>query len=142
MAACPVAFLGLFLIVMRRREKMLGDVAGLRSRRARNVAKKRLARAKHLLGGDDREAFYTEVSRALWGYSADKLGIPQAGLALDTICEGLRRKGAPGESVSELARIIEQCDFARFAPDPDHRGMEEVYARAEKLILSLEGAFR
>ncbi len=142
MVACPVAFLGLFLVVMRRREKMLGDVAGLRSRRARNVARKRLARAKHLLGGDDTEAFYTEVSRALWGYSADKLGIPQADLALDAICAGLARKGAGEESVSEFSRIIGQCDFARFAPDPDHRGMEDFYARAEKLILALEGAFR
>jgi hypothetical protein len=142
MAASPVAFLGLFLIVVRRREKMLGDVTGLRSRRARNVARKRLARAKHLLGGDDREAFYTEVSRALWGYSADKLGIPQADLAVGAISAGLTRRGARGESVAELSRIIEVCDFARFAPDPEHRGMEEVYGRAEKLILELEGALR
>ena len=32
--------------------------------------------------------------------------------------------------------------FQRFAPDPDHRGMEEVYARAEKLILELEETLR
>ncbi|HLF13898.1 MAG TPA: BatD family protein [Bacteroidota bacterium] len=142
MAAGPVLFLGLFLVVVSRREKVLGDVAGLRSRRARNVAKKRLARAKHLLPGSDREAFYTEVSKALWGYGADRLGMAQSGLALDAICAGLAQRGAREDSAAELSRIIGQCDFARFAPDPDHRGMEEVYARAEKLILELEGTLR
>jgi hypothetical protein len=140
MAACPVAFLGLFLVIVRRREAMLGDVAGLRSRRARNVAKKRLAHAKHLLSTHDREAFYT--SRAIWGYSADKLGIPPAGLALEAVCAGLGGRGAGEESVAELSRLVGQCDFARFAPDPEHRGMEEMYARAEKLILALEEALR
>jgi hypothetical protein len=142
MAACPVALLGLFLLVVRRREAMLGDVAGLRSRKARNIARKRLAHAKHLLSAHDREAFYTEVSRALWGYSADKLGISPAGLALEAVCAGLIGRGAGDEQVVELSALLNQCDFARFAPDPEHHGMEEMYGSAEKLILSLEEALR
>jgi len=142
MAAGPAAFLGLFLLVVRRREAMLGDVAGLRSRKARNVAKKRLARAKHLLSALDKEAFYTEVSRALWGYCADKLGIAPAGLALEAVCEGLTGRGATAEQAAELSRLLNQCDFARFAPDPEHRGMEEMYGHAETLILNLEEALR
>lgn len=142
MAAAPALFLGLFLVVVRRREAMLGDVAGLRSRRARNVARKRLAHAKRLLASNDGEAFYTEVSRALWGYGADKLGIPPAGLALEAVCAGLSKRGASDASIAELSGLVSQCDFARFAPDSGHRGMEEMYERAEKLILGLEETLR
>jgi hypothetical protein len=142
MAASPALFLGLFLVVAGRRERMLGDVAGLRSRRARAVAKKRLGRAKHLLAGSDTAAFYAEVSQALRGYAADKLGIAQAELSLDSIRSGLAAKGAADGTVADISKILEECDFARFAPPADHRGMEDVFARAEKLILALEEVLR
>ncbi len=142
MAASPVAFFALFLVVMRRRERVLGDVAGLRARKARNIARRRLAKAKELLSSGDSEAFHTEVSKALWGYCADKLGFTQADLGLDAICGGLGARGAKPESVSALSAIISRCDFARFAPDQDHRGMGETYSGAEKLIQDLEQELR
>jgi len=138
-AASPVICFGLFLLIIRRREKIMGDVAGLRSRKARNVAKKRLAKAKHLLQGDNREEYYAEVSKALWGYCADKLGIPPAELSLENIRDGLTGRGADPETVTEVGAILGQCDFARFAPASDHRGMQDVYARSEQTILQLEG---
>jgi len=141
-AASPVACFALFLLILRRREKVLGDVAGLRARKARSVAKKRLARARQLVKGEDREAYYTEVSKALWGYCADKLGMPPSELSLENIREGLTSRGTDPDVVAEVGAILAQCDFARFAPAAGTRGMEELYARAETLILRMEGGGR
>ncbi len=141
-AAGPVVCFALFLLIIRRREKILGDVAGLRSRKARNVAKKRLARAKQLLSGGNGEEFYTEVSKALWGYCADKLGMPPSELSLESIRDGLAARDAGQEVLAEVGDILAHCDYARFAPASDHRGMEEIFERSEKVILRLEGGLR
>jgi len=132
-----LAFVG-FVFYARRREKVLGDVVGLKNRRARKMAQQRLAIARKLLHTKKKEEFYTEISRALWGYIGDKLGIPPADLSTDSIRSALTERHVPEESLTKFLSTIEQCEFARFAPSADSFQLETVYSETLDLISRLE----
>ena len=122
---------------------MLGDVVTVRNRKARKMAQRRLVEARKLLREKKKEEFYFEVSRALWGYVADKLGLPPAELSLGGVCSLLQSRGASNEVVSKLTSTIEQCEFARFAPssmDGDDR--LACLQRAREAINELEQVLR
>jgi hypothetical protein len=142
LAFSPVAaFIG-FIIVTRRRQKMLGNVALLRNRKARAMAKRRLQTASKYLAAKQKEEFYAEVSRALYGYIGDKLGIPPADCSIETVRRELEQRQLPAELIAKLTGTIEQCEFARFAPATDATGMDTVYAEAVSLISDIEDRIR
>ncbi len=132
-----IAFIG-FVLYARRREKVLGDVRTLRNRRARKVAQRRLAEAKKFLAARKREEFYTEVSRALWGFVGDKLGLPPAELSLDVVRTTLETRGVFPEVILKFSATIEQCEFARFAPSSESTQMDSVYSESVVLIATIE----
>ncbi|MBI1804257.1 MAG: protein BatD [Ignavibacteriae bacterium] len=143
-----LGFVG-FIFYARKREKVLRDVAGLRNKKARKMAQRRLVQAKHFLDQkkkvDDstrREEFYAEISRALWGYVGDKLGIPPADLSLDGVKDSLAVRQVPPDAVSKLSSTIEQCEFARFAPSTDSLQMESIYNESIELISTIEDHIR
>ena len=88
----PVAAVAGTAAVRRHRDRIEGDVAYARVRRARRMARKRLARAKGLAAGDPR-GFYAEVAGALQGFLADKLNVAEAGLVREE-AGGLARRSA------------------------------------------------
>ncbi len=136
-----VAFFG-FLVYVRRRERVMGNVVMLRNRKARKIALRRLDAAKKFLDGKMREEFYAEISRALWGYIGDKLGIPPADLSIEGVSTTLRGRSVPEDSVARLAATIERCEFERFAPSADSARMDDVYHGAVDLISSIEDHLR
>ncbi len=142
LTAAPIAAFVGFIFYQRRRERILGDVAGLRHRKARKMAQKRLVAAKGFLTEKKKEEFYAEVSRALWGYVGDKLGIPPAELSLETIRGALEGRGAASDVSEALSRTLEQCEFARFAPAGESTGMDTMYQQAVELISHIEGQLR
>ncbi|MFI5251811.1 MAG: BatD family protein [Bacteroidota bacterium] len=131
-----------FVFYMRRREKFLGDVRLVRNRKARKIAQRRLEESKKFLHAQKKEDFYASISKALWGYASDKLGIPAAELTLEHIQLKLQQRGISAELVSKLGTTIEQCDFARFAPSQDSQKMDEIYSETVNLISSIEEQIR
>lgn len=136
-----IAFIG-FIAFVRKREQMLGDVVALRTRKARKMAQRRLAEAEKHLKSSQKEQFYAEISRALWGYTADKLGILPAELSTDTVKTALETKGVSPENIQKLLSTIEQCDFARFAPTTDATQMDSVYKQTVDLISTIESELK
>lgn len=142
LAASPVfAFVG-FVLFMRKRERVLSDVLAVRNRKARKIAQQRLSSAKTYLNAKKREDFYNEVSRALWGYVSDKLGIPPADLTIDSIRASLEQKGVQVDTINKLSSTFEQCEYARFAPSADSTEMDTMYNEAALLISTIEDHVR
>ena len=56
------------------------------------------------------------MSAALWGYIADKCGIEQSKLSMDTVSEAMKAKNVPDDLVAEFVDTLNSCEFARFAP--------------------------
>ncbi len=97
-------------------DRLEGDVAYARGRRAARVARKRLAQARSLLSGDDVRGFYAEVESALRGFLADKLNVAEAGFMSETAEFALLERGVALDTVREYLECLGACDRARFAP--------------------------
>ena len=136
-----IAFTG-FLVYLKRREKILGNVTLVRNRKAQKIARKRLADAKKFLDEKKKEEFYSEISRALWGYIADKLGIPPSDLSIDLVRSSLEDRKIDGEMITRFITTIEMCEFVRFAPATDSVQMDQVYKETVELISMIEEQLR
>ena len=110
-----VALLGA-LGLRRHWDRLEGDVAYARGRRAGRVAKKRLSHARAVMSQADARAFYAEVERALRGFLADKLNVAEAGFMSRVAEAELGRRGVPTVATQEYFACLGECDRARFAP--------------------------
>jgi hypothetical protein len=134
----PLLVIGAVLY-QRQRQRLRQDVRYARLRRAHKTARKRLARAKKLMKGQDSKEFYGEVARAITGYLADKINVPAAGLRLEEMTRELERRGADQQTVDRLNRCWAECDLGRFAPVAGApEAMVNLLAEAEEFIVSLE----
>lgn len=124
--------------VRRHNDRLEGDVAYARGRRAGRVARKRLQKARSLKDGDSKE-FYAEVGRALRGFMADKLNVAELGFLAHEVAAELGRRGVRAEVVQEYGDCIDTCDRHRFAPlGSGGEGHEAMLARAASAITRLE----
>ena len=133
-----VALLGA-LGLRRHWDRLEGDVAYARGRRAGRVAKKRLGQARRVMSGGDARAFYAEVERALRGFLADKLNVAEAGFMSEFAEAELRRCGVPVVATKKYFGCLGECDRARFAP-PSSSAEErsEFFDRAVDAMTSVQ----
>lgn len=127
----------------RHQDRLAGDVAYARGRRAGRVARKRLARARGLADSDDARAFYAEVARALRGLVADRLNLAEAGLTTAELEAALSPTGIDDTLRRELVACLEACDRQRFAPpsaDPEERS--RLLDRAADVMSALDRGVR
>ena len=121
------------------REKLNSDIGYARQRRAHKSAKKRLKGAKKLISVKRSKEFYSEVARALLQYVGDKLNLPAYGLTKDQIESELSERGYKKEKIDNLVKVLELCDFARFAPGSStEEEMKRFLSQAEEAIVKLE----
>ncbi len=132
------AFIGL-VIYRRKSLKESADIVSFRSRRAMKIAGKRLKQAKSLLAGANADEFYTEISRALWTYVADKLSIDRSALSIDTVTETLTEKHLDAVLVARIKDCLENCEFARYAPASSQQvEKQKMYDSASSIIVEIE----
>ncbi len=79
-----------------------------------------------------------EVSRALWGYISNKYHIPLAQLSVETVEMTLSEKRIAQQTIENLVKTLQQCEFLRFAPGDSAANMQEMYKEALAFILENE----
>ena len=131
-------FFVILLFVMKNREQQKLDTAANRNRKADKVARGRLKSAAQFLKAKDQEKFYVEMSQALWGYIADKLGIERSKLSMDTVNETMKAKNVPDELTQQFVDTLNSCEFARFAPGSAEAKMDDLYQRGIDVISKAE----
>ena len=132
-----ILFLVLLFIVKRRR-RIRQDVVLVRNKKATKVAKERLKKARKFLVEKDQTHFYEEMSQALWGYIADKLGLERSVLSMDTVKEAMMGKGVDEALANEFVDTLNSFEFARFAPGDAASKMEGLYEKGMDLIMKVE----
>ena len=128
----------ILLFVLKKREQMSKDTAANRNRKADKVARGRLKNAYQHLKAKNQEKFYVEMSQALWGYIADKLGIERSKLSMDTVSETMKGKNVPDELTQQFVDTLNNCEFARFAPGSAEEKMDDLYQRGIDVISKAE----
>ena len=126
------------VLLSKKRANDKKDTVGMRNKRATKEANKRLKNASKFLKDKDQDKFYTEMSAALWGYIADKCGIEQSKLSMDTVSEAMKAKNVPDDLVAEFVDTLNSCEFARFAPGDAEQKMEGLYHKGLDVITQAE----
>jgi hypothetical protein len=127
--------------VLRKVTKNRQNTALMRNKKANKVAVNRLKQSAKYLKANNRTAFYEEVSKAVWGYLGDKLNMQSSELSRDNVQEKLSAQNVPQEIIDSLIAVIDNCEYARYAPGSNREGMEEAYNEAVKAISKLENLF-
>ncbi len=131
----------LFMIVLFFRRKKMKENANImlvKNKKANKYARKRLKKAAKLIKQDNREAFYEELVKALWGYISDKLGIPVSNLSKDYARTEMQNKQVDNEYIDQMLSIIDRCEYARYAPVTEETKMDTLYYDAIKVISKLQ----
>jgi hypothetical protein len=127
-----------FIILWSKNKERSGNIALVRNRKANKVARKNLQRASEYLQKNSTEAFFEEISRALWGYISNKFNIPLADLSIETVHHRLSDKSISEDSIGKFTGVLENCEFARFAPGDKSGKMQEIYNEALEVISKIE----
>lgn len=130
-------FVVLFWWIQSQRS-LANNIALVRTRKANRVARQRLKQAHVFLSENNRDSFYEELLRALWGYVSDKLSIPVAELSGDTIKITLEKEGVSVVDVDEFMHLISQVEFARYAPAGEQTQMADLYHNSIELIAKFD----
>ena len=134
----PVVGLLVVVIVRRKQIKENSNWKTVRSKQANKVSRTRLKLAGQYIRENKDAAFYEEVMKAAWGYMSDKLGIPVSELTKDTVIESLNKRQIHAELGHRLVKLLDQCEFARYAPSAVQSSKEDLYTEAEFLINEFE----
>jgi hypothetical protein len=138
----PALLFATFFFIYRKQIKENANIALMRTKKANKVANKRLKFAGKRLKENNREAFYDEILRALWGYLSDKLSIPVSCLTKDNVESELFRYGADEVLIYELMNILNTCEFARYAPSQGAAEMDELYKAVIQAMNSMENTIK
>lgn len=139
LAILPLLFI-LVLIFRNKLREAQRDVIGSRSRKANKMANKYLAAAKKSLDANQKAAFYEHISKALFGYTSDKLKIPLSVLNKENITEKLNGVSVSQDTISNFIATLELCEMARFAPVSVSE--QEIYGKAASIINQIEKEVR
>ena len=134
----PSCLFIMLFILYRKQIKENSNIVLVKNKRANKQATKRLKQANIHLQANEKEPFYEEVLKALWGYTSDKLNIPIAELDKDTIEARLTEHNVNTNTIADFMNILQTCEFARFAPSGGHEAMDQLYNKAVDLIGQLE----
>lgn len=138
----PLLLFIVFFIVYRKQIKENADLARVRTKKANKIAVKRLKNAGKLLQAQQKEAFYDEVMRALWGYLSDKLNMPLSSLTKDNVEAELAKYGVDEALTRDFMEILNTCEFARYAPSQASDAMDKLYEQTIDAIGKMENTIK
>lgn len=114
------------------------DVLGMQRKKASRVAIERLHHADTFkLKGQTKE-FYDQVLQAMWGYASDSMNLPLETLNRDTVSEQMSNKNIPSDIIQRFIGVVDECEYARYAPSEAQGNMTEIIENAMTIISKIE----
>lgn len=138
----PLLLFVAYIVVHYKKVAENANIAALRTKKANKVAVKRLKVAKKFLKENRKSEFYDEILKTLWGYMSDKLSIPVSQLSKDNIAVELEKKGVESQLIAEMNDVLNECEFARYAPGDAGEAMDKVYKMSIEAISKMENSIR
>jgi hypothetical protein len=145
LAIPPLVFV-LVLATDRVRQSLKKDTPRARVRRARGRARKRFRVAEIHIRGNRPAKFFGELARVLYDYIEERTGQPVQSKTRDELRVFLAEKGFAEETIQQIDQMLENFDFARFAPSQagpgemraQMRQLKELLRRIEKTRLNAD----
>lgn len=136
-----IIMLAMFIITFvtyKRINKFNKNQVLVKNKQATKIAKKRLNEAHNHLITNNQNGFYEAFSQAIWGYISDKLNIVRSQLSMDSVKEIMLGKNVSEDIVNEFVDLLNNCEYARFAPGDANKKMDDLYQKGIELITKAE----
>ena len=131
----PFLCIPVLMFFRSKKEARDGDVVGNRIRRSNKLAKKYLSEAKKQI--QNKELFYIALEKALHNFLKAKLHIETSEMSKEIMHATLLERKANENTVSEFIKLVENCEFARYAPSSSS-AIQSDFDKAVGLISELE----
>ncbi len=138
----PLILFAVYIMLHYKTMAENANIAAMRTKKANKVAVKRLKLAQKLLKENKKNEFYDEILKTLWGYMSDKLSIPVSQLSKENIAAELEKKGVEQQLINELHNVLNECEFARYAPGDANEAMDNVYKLSIAVISKMENSIK
>lgn len=138
----PLLLFVVFAVIYRQKALDNANVAKVKTKKANKVATRRMKLAGKLLAENKKNEFYDEVLKALWGYISDKLSIPVSQLSKDNIEAELTNYGVQEALIAEFIGVLNECEYARYAPGNENEAMDKVYSASVEVISKMENSIK
>lgn len=130
-----LSMIPLLILFKKRKETMSLDIVGNRLKTSNKLAKKYLSEAKKQL--NNKEPFYVALEKSLHNFLKAKLRIETSEMHKEKIKEILSSRKVDAETITNFLALIQNCEFARYAPTSDVM-IQGDYEKAVQLLASLE----
>jgi len=131
----PLLLIPAVILLRKQKEAKDADAFGNRVRRNNRLVKKYLSEAKKQMG--DKVPFYMAMEKALHNFLKAKLHIETVEMSKENIIDLLQQRNASEQSISQFMELMNDCEFARYAPATD-TAMNNDFDRAIEIITELE----
>lgn len=138
----PVLMLVFAAIYYRQYLKANADILVVKSRKANRMARIKLKKANACMKKRDYDAFYDEMLATVWGYLGDKMKMPTSELTRENVSGKLEANGVGKEETEKVIALLDECEFAKYAPGSVKENMTPVYEEGAEIINALEAAFK
>lgn len=125
-------------LAMRKAAAMRADVRGTKNRKATKMALKRLKLAGEFMSKGLQTAFYEELHRALLGFVSDKLSMDMAEQNKENIAAALASRCISEDLANEFTDLLDECEYARYAPSTGSEQMSAHYEKAVDVITAID----
>lgn len=99
-----------------------------------------LAVARDALQQTDKRLFCHEVQRVLWKIVADRCNVLPSALNKNNIAGSLAAIGTPDTTVKSLLSVLQECEWALYAPDQQVDDMKRIFYEARTLVQEFQQA--
>lgn len=138
----PLLVFVVLIVIFRKKATDSSNVVMMKHKKANKVAARRMKQAQALLRANKPSEFYEEVLKTMWGYVGDKLNIPVAELNKENVNEKLLQHGVSQETADAFLSVLNDCEFARYAPGDPAQTMDKIYMASVKVMSEMENMIK
>lgn len=97
----------------------------------------RLAAAREALQNNDKRLFCQEIQQVLWKAVGEKCQVPPSAMNKQHIAGALTAKGVPTETVQQLVKVLNECEWALYTPGEQVDDMKRIFYETKDLLQQL-----
>jgi hypothetical protein len=126
----------IYLIIAAKND---GNSILQKSRKATKIAQKRLKNAQKHLNLNEKELFFEDIEKSLWGYFADKFTVQIAQLSKESITHYFEKFNIKEGTQNQFISLLANCEMARYAPSAmENTKMQQMLKAAQEIIIEVE----
>lgn len=123
---------------LKKYVSLSSDEGYKRKNKAGKVVSKRLRAADELLQQGKIREFYAELLKSLRQFLADSLSLSQNEMTTNQIVDSLKSQGVEPQTVETLRKLLQNCEFANYAPISQLGGVQNDFDESVKVVKDLE----